>query len=260
MDLDDIVKVLLPKSKRKKLKKQLKKMDLGDMLKHLFKSLFRSNKQSRSKSMSKSNKYATPSVERHIQAAPRQSSFLSRQKDPIQEAIRQARNYDKKISALARKAPRNSIEKMRLTTISQNVKEWVQTIEQIAQRLQNQSKDPLLAKEQAQVPQAIKRLENQLQNTTDEKVRTKLNLTLENRRKQLAQLEQSTTNRQLSELKIENTLAQLGIIYSQIVSEPFIAQQGNYDRLSAEIHDEVLALEDYLSSLDELQKGEMAWT
>ncbi|MEM7332015.1 MAG: hypothetical protein AAF490_07980 [Chloroflexota bacterium] len=274
MDLDDIVKALLPKSTRKKLKKSLKKMDLGDILKLLFASLLGRGKNGRSDKYDKYDKYdksrkydkrdkkygRSDEYERELQPAPRQTFSLGRQTDPTQEAIQQARNYDKQIAARVRKAPRNSLERTRLTSISQNVKEWVLAIEQIAQRMKQQEQDPLIAKEQEQVPKAIKRLERQLNETTDEKLVRKLNITLENRRKQLAHLEQAQTNRQLSALKIENTLAQLGIIYSQIVSEPFIAQQGIYDRLAAEIQDEVLALEDYLASLDELQQGDRTWT
>jgi len=57
----------------------------------------------------------------------------------------------------------------------------------------------------------------------------------------------------MTELRVENTLAQIGIIYTQLHSGNFMSQNSNYERLSAEINDEILSLGDYLDTLGELQ-------
>ena len=63
----------------------------------------------------------------------------------------------------------------------------------------------------------------------------------------------SARNGQLAALKVENTLAQLGIVYSQLRSGSYMSQTNSYERLSAEINEEVLTLGDYLETLDELR-------
>ena len=114
-----------------------------------------------------------------------------------------------------------------------------------------------MATERARVPKAIKRLEKQLANTEDADLKEKLQRTLENRRKQLAQLQQAATQRQMVELKVENTLAQLGIIYTQLHSGQYLLKRSKYERLAVEISDEVEGLNDYLATLHELQQPQV---
>jgi hypothetical protein len=100
-------------------------------------------------------------------------------------------------------------------------------------------------------------LEKQLAETEDAELRQKLQRTLENRRKQLAQLQQAANQRKMVELKVENTLAQLGIIYTQLHSGQYLLKRSRYERLAAEITDEVEGLSDYLATLQELQQPQV---
>jgi hypothetical protein len=135
----------------------------------------------------------------------------------------------------------------------------VRTIEAIVARAVAHREDALLAAERKRVPKAIKRLEKQLAETKEEALRRKLERTLANRRKQLAQLEQAANGRQMAELKVENTLAQLGIIYSQLHNGRYMLERSGYQRLAAEITDEVQSLDDYLATLNDLQQENAAW-
>ncbi len=258
MDLDDIVEELIPKSIRKKVKKRLKKRSILELIVAVIAAIFSSERSSDKNGREWEEDRRQPQKSKGSKYESRKTRYESRKpsfNDPIQQSLLQAREYDQKISGLARSAPRNSLEKERLTILSSNVSEWVHAIESIAAKTKTQSEDPLIQQERKNVPTAIKRLEKQLSETKDEKLRQKLERTLANRRKQLEHLQQADTNRQIAELKVENTLAQLGIIYSQIVNESFIAQRGNYERLAVDIQDEILGLEDYLTTLDELQSG-----
>jgi hypothetical protein len=244
MDFDDIIKFLLPKSTRKKLKKELKKKSLGDILKALFHALFGGRK----------SESAAKREERRATTAVSQSPIAHTQKSgPFAEELQQAHRYQQNIAQMVQDAQADSMERIRLEQLNGRVTDWVQMIEEIVTYSQNQQEDRLLAEDHKRVPAAIKRLEKQLNEADDPVLRQKLARTLANRQRQLEQINLGARNHQLAELKVENTLAQLGIIYSQLRSGNFMSQTSSYARLSAEINDEVQALGDYLQTLDELR-------
>lgn len=245
MDLDDIVKILIPKSTRKKLKKELKKKGLGSILKDLFKAIFAAFAGEKKRPNRQPIKNPAETAVFNTQT--------SKTSGPFANELQQAHTYQANIAAMTQSAPPDSMERIRMEQLSSRVADWVQMIEEIVAHAQNQQEDRLLAEERKRVPAAIKRLQKQLAETDDPVLQQKLERTLANRQRQLEQLEVSARNRQLAELKVENTLAQLGIIYSQLRSGSFMSQTSSYERLSAEINEEVLALGDYLSTLDELR-------
>lgn len=242
MDFDDIIKFLIPKSTRKKLKKELKKMSLGDMIKALFKALFGGSKSE-----------SAPKQEARGMKTAVSPTLSSQKSGPFANELQQAQRYQQQIAQMVQDAPADSMERIRLEQLNGRVTDWVHMIEEIVAHAQNQQEDHLLAEERKRVPEAIKRLEKQLKETDDPVLRQKLERTLTNRQRQMAQLDVSARNRQLAALKVENTLAQLGTIYSQLRSGSYMSQTSSYERLSAEINEEVLALGDYLETLDELR-------
>lgn len=243
MDLDDIVKAIIPKSARKSLKRKAKKISWKSIFKEIIKgimALFKSDSRERTRPL-----------------APQESVVHPRENrpGPLLESVLQARTYQHKIEEMVQASDANSMSRMRLEQMSVQVADWVQTIETLVQRTIHQKEDPLLAKEREQVPKAIRRLEKQLHEAKDNALQEKLSRTLDNRRKQLAQLERAGNNRQIVALKVENTLAQLGIIYSQLRSGQYMMEHSGYQRLSAEIEEEVHALEDYLEAVNEIQRS-----
>jgi hypothetical protein len=245
MDLDDVVKYLVPKRTRKKWKKRLKKEGVLGVLRAIWREMARvfgeeRNGRKRKPTSSPPTKSADPD-------------------DPLHNNLAQARTYQARIAAMAQAADPDSMERLRLEQLSARINEWVRTIEAIVARAVAHREDALLAAERKRVPQAIKRLEKQLAETEEGALRRKLERTLANRRKQLAQLEQAANGRQMAELKVENTLAQLGIIYSQLHNGRYMLERSGYERLAAEITDEVQSLDDYLATLNDLQQENAAW-
>jgi len=255
MDLDDIFKALIPKSKRKKLKKKLKKKNRGSLLKQLFTLLFAFFANQSQPEQSEIPQKQSTYTDRREERKPREFAEKRDKQGPLQENLRQAHTYLQNIDGMVQTAEPDSMKRLRLEQVHGRVAEWVHMIEGIVTHVETQSDDQLIAAERKRVPAAIKRLEKDLEKEKDPTLRAKLERTLGNRRKQLAQIEQSGRNRQMAELKVENTLAQIGIIYTQLHSGNFIAQTSNYDRLSAEINDEILSLSDYLDTLGELRQN-----
>ena len=72
-------------------------------------------------------------------------------------------------------------------------------------------------------------------------------------RNQLVYLNQLATQREMALLKVENTVVQLSIIYSQLQSGQYLKKQSRFKRLAGEISDEVEGLNDYLITFNDLQ-------
>ncbi|MEM7116446.1 MAG: hypothetical protein AAF614_28685 [Chloroflexota bacterium] len=244
MDVDDFIKILIPKSKRKKYKKQLKKGSIFAILFELIRLFLGSDDQNQQRPEPAATTYTSRTIE----------PTSIRSSDPLQQSLQQARQYQANIAGLMQDSNADSLKRVRLEQLNERVTTWVQMIENIVRKTAVQRDDPLLAAERKKVPAAIKRLEKDLADTTDPALREKLERTLANRRRQLEQLEHTSNNRRIAELKVENTLAQLGIIYSQLLSGQYLAERSSYERLNAEISHEVDVLEDYIDTLGELQQ------
>jgi citrate synthase len=251
MDLDDVIKILIPKSARKKIKKKLKKKSLGRLFKDLIQAL--------ATLFTRLKRSSTPQHQPSRRPTAVVNSQSSTKQGPFAGELRQAHRYQEQIAVIAQNAAPDSMAGIRLGQLSHRVADWVHMIEEVVAHAQNQQEDQLLAEERKQVPRAIKRLEKQMAETDDPILMKKLERTLANRRRQLEKLDVSARNRKLAALKVENTLAQLGIIYSQLRSGSFVSQTSGYERLSTEIEDEVLALDDYLQTLDELRNTSGTW-
>ena len=205
----------------------------------LFKNLFSGNKKFRPQ----------PS-----QAKPRKQINNVKSEDPLLSNLAQVGVYRSKIETMTHQAEPDSLARLRLEQLNAQVQHWHRTIEDIVMRTLSQEGNELLESEYKQVPKAIKRLEKQLATTDNKALRQKLQITLQSRRSQLVALEKKKANRQLVELKVENTLAQLSTIYAQLHTGQYMAGRSSYERLAADISDEVNRLDDYLTTLDELQQ------
>jgi hypothetical protein len=243
MDFDDIIKAFVPKATRKKVKRFFKKKSWRRLIYGWFQRLI---------GLIRSRPRQAPPSQSHGRVAPATSRTSA---DPLQKNLADARAYYDKIQTLAAAAPPDSMRQTRLTLLSERLEVWLTTIESIVAQTQAQQNDPFIDRDRDEVPRAIKRLEKQLARTKDPVLSKKLTRTLESRRRQLEQLEQVANSRQLVELKVENTVAQLGVIYSQLHSSQFVAQRGIYEQLAADIDEEVLSLADYLTVLSDLQSS-----
>lgn len=254
MDLDDLIEDLLPKKTKKKLKKKLKKKSLLGLLLELVKTVLAAFTGGKSQPQSRQPQSPT-SQKANPSRVGRGDVPLA---DTWQQAIDQASTYHHEIEALRQAADPDSMQRLRLNPIADRVNDWVTAVSNLVARIRLLENNPLLHQDRKQVPKAVSRLEKQLGEVKDTAVRAKLEHTLAQRRRQLDQLRALEQNLQLAELKIEGTLAQLGTVYSQILSGQFTREIGDYRHLMAEVDEEVLALQDYLEALDEVQQTRTA--
>lgn len=172
----------------------------------------------------------------------------------IQAHLEKARTYKAQIDSLI-KATANQHTQARLEDLAYQLDGWTAAIEVLARRVDSFQQNRLIHQDLETVPQAIAKLETQLAEEDDEATQVELERTLANRRKQLAALQGLQNTMKRAEIKIESTLSALGTIYSQLLNTQSTGQVVTYERLSADVDEEVRTLQDQLEALEEVKLG-----
>jgi len=168
--------------------------------------------------------------------------------------LEQALAYKRQIDQAIKTASRSS-QAVHLQQLAAQIDDWTEAIQDLVQRIINLQQDKLIRRDMKTVPEAIADLEARLKREPDTAIRTQLQRTLANRRKQLASLEQLENTIRRAEIQIESTLSLLGTIYSQILTGQSTSHVADYSRLSTEVDEEVRLLQDQLEALREVKLG-----
>jgi len=178
--------------------------------------------------------------------------------DPVSASIQihleKARVYQEQIEAFIQ-ATADPRSRARLQDLSKQINEWTDAIESMGDRIHRFQRNTVIRHDLETVPEAIAKLENQLADETDEAIRAELGRTLATRKHQLAALQQLRNTMKQAEIKMESTLAALGTIYSQLLTSQSTDHVADYNRLSAEVNEEVRTLQDHLEALEEVKLG-----
>ncbi|MEM7034320.1 MAG: hypothetical protein AAF629_32555 [Chloroflexota bacterium] len=143
--------------------------------------------------------------------------------------------------------------KERLQDLVDQITAWVGTFEDLAHRVEAVKQNTLLQQDMKMVPQAIERLAEQIEKEHDADVKAALERALQNRKTQLGTLERLQRLVDRADIQMENTLASLGTIYSQILTAQSTNQVADYRHLSHEAEEERQALQDHLEALTEVK-------
>lgn len=174
--------------------------------------------------------------------------------EQLQSYMDQALAYKAQIDSAIKATP-GKTRRTHLEQLAGQIESWTEAISDLVQRLNGLRQDELIRRDMKQVPQAIANLETRLANESDAAVRSQLERTLTNRKKQLAALEELQNTLKRAEIQIENTLSMLGTIYSQILTGQSTNDVANYNQLSTEVAEEVRLLQDHLEALREVRLG-----
>lgn len=166
--------------------------------------------------------------------------------------MEQAQAYERGILDLMRNAP-TEFNRSRMEELTRYIDHWEQSLQALVERVDQFQNNQLLQNDLKSVPKAIKRLEDQLSEGPPQRIEAELQRTLANRQQQLASLTDLSETMQWAEVKIENTVSMLGTLYSQATMSQSQGQMGNYQRLLAELQEESLSLNDYVSTLNEIK-------
>lgn len=173
----------------------------------------------------------------------------------LQAHLKKALAYKDQIAQIAESNKNESVHP-RLQSLSTQINDWVATIEDLAQRVDGVQQNDLVQQDLESVPQSIERLEAQLNDETDPDIKTALERTLANRKRQLSSLERLQSLMSRAEIQMENTLSSLGTIYSQVLTDQSTNQVADYSHLSEEAEEQTRVLQDHLEALTEVKLGD----
>jgi serine/threonine protein kinase len=172
----------------------------------------------------------------------------------LQEHIDKARAYRHQIDQLAKSNANPQIQN-NVKEMADQVEQWTQAVEQLAQRINRFQQNDLIQHDLDTVPQAIKILEAKLATEQDPATRAEIERALSSRRNQWHTLKSLQNTMVRAEIKIENTLSLLGTLYPQILSSQSTNQVSDYSRITGEVSEEVRVLKDHLDALEEVKLG-----
>lgn len=173
-------------------------------------------------------------------------------KDPLQAYLDQAIIYKAQLHQLLQ-ATSNRHNGRHQERLAGQVNTWTEAITGLIQRVTLLRQDDLLLRDLATAPQALRVLEARLEQETEPGLRAQLQRALDNRQKQVASLARLERILSQAELQIEDTLSQLGTLYSQLLTHQSTHHMVDYDRLSVDLEEAVGRLQDQLVALGEVK-------
>lgn len=195
-----------------------------------------------------------------VETATSDSPTVRRQRQfesttPRQDKLMRAAEYRRQIldilEALSVGLPGNQEQQL-----PQQLQTWELRIQQLVQQLNRLEQNEILQRDRAALPQSIADLEARLAAATDPELQTDLQETLDNQRTQLAQLTQLQTLLERGDLDIDETLAAMGTIYSQLhLLDTMKADRQYAQRLSNEVGEQVARLNDMLAAMAQVYRS-----
>jgi serine/threonine protein kinase len=130
---------------------------------------------------------------------------------------------------------------------------WQVHLQQLVKRLQSLETNSLLRRDLREVPDAINRLQAELMAESNPHLRAQMAETLAGHQEHQRQLKSLMDLLHRTELEIEETLANIGAIYSQLQMLEFKdIDNSRAKRLSADIDEQAARLGDLLAAMDEV--------
>jgi len=141
----------------------------------------------------------------------------------------------------------------RLALLADDLERWEERVRLLARRLSQLESDELLRRDRAELPATIKRLEGQVAAETDPAVGERLESALNGYRAQQDQLEALDSLKRRTELQLDETLAAMGTIYSQLrVLDAMEVDGARAASISDDIQSQVVSLGDLVEAMSEV--------
>ena len=175
----------------------------------------------------------------------------------LQKQMNEALDYRGRIEAAIREKD-DSLLKDELNQTATQIDEWLEHIYGLARRIDKyQQEQKILARDRQRAETRIHELESEHALEPDPAVRQQIEVTLESLRRQIATLDNLENTIQRAQLQLENSLSNLGTIYSQtMLAGAKDIDSSRARRLRHEIADEVTELNDMLLAMDEVYTAE----
>jgi hypothetical protein len=179
--------------------------------------------------------------------------------EKLRGQINQALDYRSRIEKAIRERS-DSVLKDELSETAQQIDEWLENIYDLARRIDRYREEKkILTRDRRQAESRVSELEGKLTIEENPAVQNQIQITLDGLRRQLETLDSLDDTIRRAELQLENSLTNLGTIYSQtMLVDAKDIDSGRALRLRQEIAEEVTELHDILLAMDEVYSAEGA--
>lgn len=142
-----------------------------------------------------------------------------------------------------------------LLNVVNSVEDWLAGLYHLAQSLDTYWRDPIIARDMEAVPQELARFKETLARQVEGATREELEKTIAAKEAQWQMLQNLKETMATAQLKLENTTAAMGTIYTQVVLlGAKDADSNRAKRLQEDVTEQVQALEDIRAAMDDVYR------
>jgi len=168
--------------------------------------------------------------------------------------VEKALEYRSQIEAAVGRA-RAGLLRDNLAETAGEIDEWLENLYSLALRLDTFQNDKTIQQDLVSVPGLIQTYEQRLRNVSDDKLRTQMQEIYDAKRTQWESLKNLQEKMSQAKVQMENTLAALGTVYSQILLIGVRdIDSGRAQRLREDIAEEIKSLHDVVDAMDEVYR------
>ncbi len=172
-----------------------------------------------------------------------------------QEKLRRAKEYRTHIISLIKQKKGSNLANQ-LSQIIPRLDQWQRHLQQLVNRINEFEANRIIQRDLREVQPAITRLQEQLEHETNAHVRQEIAETLAKQKEHKRQLDSLVTVMRRTEFDIDETLAAIGAIYSQLqLLGAKEVDSSRARRLSADVNEQANRLEDILSAMDDVYES-----
>ena len=166
--------------------------------------------------------------------------------------LQKAIDYHQRMGDLIR-STNEGVLKDRLQGMVDGMDAWIANMYRLSERLDVYEADRVLARDMETVPEAIQQLERRLSVEGNHTIRAQVEDTLASKRAQWENLQKLKAMMEKADLQSEETLSDLGNVYSQLRQiEVRDMDSGRAQRIADDINEQVAMLQDIVDSMDEV--------
>jgi hypothetical protein len=170
----------------------------------------------------------------------------------LRSDLETALEYQRRIEVQVRQQDRPLLRD-RLDETANQITQWIANMYALALRLDSYRRDDLLARQRNTLPQELKDLAEQRKRTTNPATQAQLDQVIDGKGKQWQALRDLDDRMKQAELQMEQSLAALATIYSQVqLVDAQSVESGRAERLQSDIRDQVDRLGDLVDSINEV--------
>ncbi|MEO6061595.1 MAG: hypothetical protein ABIQ99_06630 [Thermoflexales bacterium] len=146
-----------------------------------------------------------------------------------------------------------------LMDVARGMEDWIGQVYRLAQGLDNYARDPIIARDTSALPGELQQLRQQASRPMSEGVREQYEQTLRMKESQLEALTGLRDTMSKAQYQLDNTLAAMGTVYMQtkLIGSKDV-NNSRAQRLQSDMHEQVQALRDTSTALDEVYNTRVA--